>query len=202
MFSLSEMSSVERAAWLQAFATLVLVAVTIFYVRYTGMLVHAQHRAFVKPVAVKIAEKGWIIKLRNYGPGVVKDVRIRTVVREIIGIRDDGFDCWVNADITPAIGTYVLAPGEEAEYLFKTLLSFEDPFFIQWRTLTEVVEKTSWLIQIGQKDRVVPLSGRDRIRFLLKWRWTCLKSPYVKVQRWLYYRRKLSSSKRSSDSGE
>jgi len=182
---------------IQAVASIVLVIVTIAYVFFSYKLLHASHRAFLVPISIHIGDESWILKVKNVGPGLAKNLKIKAV-----GVTIVAFDpikkgrVWVENKFGSAKGPLYLMPNEEAEYRFdKYLLSFDDPFYITWKSITGKSQKTSWLVNIGVTHNIIPLSFLSSVKWRIKWYRVRLFSPFYDFIKWLRFR-KASKSKR------
>jgi hypothetical protein len=165
---------------------------TVIYVILTSKLVHSSHAAHLRPVSVNTKDRSWLIKIQNFGPGIATNVKVETVV-----MTDFVFDPtqpqslmgWETRDIKIANGPFEIQPNVEAVYEFKYLMSFKEPFFISWKTVTGKKLKNAWLIKIGHNDEVVPLKPSDYIHHLVGQLVLKIKSPFVKAQIWWKFKK-------------
>jgi hypothetical protein len=174
----------------QAISSVVLVVVTVVYVFFSYKLLHASHKAFLLPISIKMGDKHWIIKVKNLGPGLAKNLKIK-----VVGVNIVAFDpikkgeVWVEKKFDLAKGPLYLMPNAEAEYsLGEHLFSFEGPFYITWESITGKGQKSSWTKDVGEPN-FVPLG----FSYSVKWRLNRFKirllSPYYGFIKWLRFRK-------------
>lgn len=171
---------------------------TVIYVVLTSKLIHASHAAHLRPVSVNTKDRSWIIKIQNFGPGIATNVKVETVV-----LTDFVFDPsqpqslmgWEYTDKKIANGPFEISPYNEAVYEFKYLMSFKDPFFISWRTVTGKKQKNAWFININRNDQVLPLKTVDWKNYFVKQIILRIKSPYIKFQMWWRFKKGSKQSK-------
>ena len=68
------------SAILQAAASAILVAITTVYVVFVSKMLHAPHRAFLRPISIRFRDEGWVLTVRNFGPGLATNIQARTVI--------------------------------------------------------------------------------------------------------------------------
>lgn len=180
----------------QAGASIVLLIITIIYVVLTHKLLHAPHKAFLRPILIKPETEGWTLRVRNFGPGIAINLQIRTVLLKNLQL--DPFPkqslmAWSDNRLLPAHGPFQLMPNEEADYHFDDWISFEDPFYITWKSIIGKKFKTSWLIHagkvLGQEDKYVPLKFFPSLSWKIKWFMIQLSSPYYRFKKWKHFRK-------------
>jgi hypothetical protein len=173
----------------QALASVILIIVTAVYVYLTYEILHSPYKAFLVVTSVtsaKSGNKGWIVKIKNFGPGLAKNLKIKNVVQTIIGFdtMKEG-QVYLKNEFSLASGSFFLRPNEEGEYCFeKCFLSFDTPFYLTWQTITEKGQKSAWLKRDNTSENYVPLNFTERIKWKFRWYKIVLLSPYHKLKRW------------------
>ena len=69
--------TVKNTAFVHALATIILVLVTILHIALNKKIMHSPHQSFVRPTNAHVTDENWEIELKNYGPGLALDVRIK-----------------------------------------------------------------------------------------------------------------------------
>jgi hypothetical protein len=180
-----------NSPFVQAASSLLIATVTIVYVVLTYKLLHAQHKAYLAPISIDITEAGgWVLKIKNFGPGLAKNLQVRAIAQNFIS-----FDplkkgtVWVDSEACPAEGSYILMPNTEENYIFnKALISFDDPFYITWKSITEKTQKTSWLIKVKRNSKITPLDFYSSVKLKIRWYRICLLSPLYILIKWLRFK--------------
>lgn len=179
----------DITSWIQAIASMILVLVTWKYVGLTNRMLHAPHRAFLTPTEVHRSStgRGWEVKVRNHGPGLALNIKLRkTVLTGLLWDQEPPHGSeWQEMDIVCADGPFELAPREEGIYHFKNPMHFGDPFFLRVTTTSGERLKSAW---IKRGDRMEPVGFQEVAGFALKWAWRCLRTPYLKVLKWRRFR--------------
>lgn len=183
------MGVMERAAWIQAGATVILALITLAYVRLTSRLVHSAHMAHLRPVSVSTGKDpmGWVIRIKNFGPGTALDVKLRTVVvtkTSLDPLQPKPLRTWTESHFCVADGPFELAKDATAEYHFSGLINFKRPFFLSWRTVSGGRQSNAWIISIGARDKIRPCDRIRRILFWTGWILTNVISPYFSFVKW------------------
>lgn len=186
-----EQASLELTDFITASGSLLLVVVTALYVVLTSRLVHSQHEAFVRPIKVS-RTFGWQLDLRNYGPGIVTDVRVAAWSSPFGKGRStlDRLSLWETA-----VGPYEIPPGHEGPFELNPFLDFSSSskhdldsglIKVSWRLLSEKRVSAYWLLvrepeatlrmpSFGQRWGLAKLLLARRVRSLVyhsNWRQT------------------------------
>lgn len=179
------------SASIQALSSVILIVVTAFYVVLTYKLLHTPHKAFLIILSIKSDNKGWILKIKNLGPGLAKNLQIKTVVQKILD-----FDpikkgtVWLENTLSPASGPFQLMPNEEGEYCFgPNWISFDDPFYITWQSINGKKQKTAWLDSDVRRGSFIPLNFEAAIKWKIKWYKINLFSPWNRFKRWRIFKK-------------
>jgi hypothetical protein len=170
----------------QAVSSIVLVIVTTAYASFSYKLLHAPHKAFLVPVSIKVVGSGWILMVRNLGPGLAKNLKITAV-----GVTIDSIDpvkkgkVWTVKRFVKLEGPLHLMPNEEKEYKSNEyLISFDHPFYITWKSITGKSQKTPWLVKTRGTDSMVPLGLLASAKNKMIWYKNVLISPFNSLIKW------------------
>ena len=91
-------------------------------------------------------------------------------------------------------------PNTEEDYFFdEALISFDDPFYITWKSITEKTQKTSWLIKAERNSEITPLDFYSFVKLKIRWYRIRLLSPLYVFIKWLRF--KIASRKERPDNG-
>lgn len=190
--SFRNLPGVEKAAWAQAVAAIFTALVTGVYAFLTYQLIHAPHRAYLKPLGTEIQGDDWQLVVRNFGPGVATQVQVKCMQ-----IRRMSFDprkgkalrTWVNMAMQPLNGPYEVNPLEQGRYDIGPKTQFRYPVFITWRTVTGLRQSSAWRITIDREDQVSKLGPIDMVRYVGVRIWEELRSPVITAEEFLVMRR-------------
>jgi hypothetical protein len=177
----------------QAVSSIILVIVTTVYASFSYKLLHAPHRAFLVPVSIKVAGRGWMLVVRNLGPGLAKNLKV-TAVGVTIGPIDpvEKGKGWNVKRFVKLEGPQYLMPNEEKEYRSEEyLLSFDHPFYITWKSLTGKSQKTPWLVKGSGMDSMITLGFLASVQYEMIWYKNVMLSPFNSLIKW--YRLKMYS---------
>jgi hypothetical protein len=154
-------------------------------------LIHAPHRAFIRPISIRYDESKneWKIKLKNYGPGVALDINVKNEeLTGLIPMRGNRKKVWIELNILTGSGPYQLQPDQESEYstgksgLLTGVLKY--PYFIKWRTITNKKQKSSWIFIKDAEEKFIPLRFIGYIAFYAKWTMVRMLSGPIKILKW------------------
>jgi hypothetical protein len=164
----------------QALSSFLLLIVTIVYVALTYRLIHAGHRSHVQVISFTIRENKWALRLKNYGPALAKNLRVKTVVQKSVGLYSSPSGQlmeWIDDSFLAGDGPFVLEPDQEADYYFELhTITFDDPFYITWRSVTGEAQKTKWLMKVnfGSRHEIIPLSFLRSVKWSMGRMWVHL----------------------------
>ncbi len=185
----------ESAAWLQAIASFFLVIITAVYVCLTYKLLHAPYKAFLKPISVRIKQNfGPTIKIRNLGPNLATNIRVKIVVLSdftLDPLGGESLQGWAEYKLAKTHGLTEISPYKEDEYSFKDIAAFDKyPLFIQWETIIGKTQQTAWRINLGSDKEVVPINFYDQVKFKVKWLYrNNVPSYYQRIRKWWRFRK-------------
>lgn len=185
-------------AWLQAIATVILVIITIIYVIQTGKLVHAPHTAFLKPEDIDLDYGKCLIKIKNLGPGAAVSMRVHARLLKKFEFaptkknpqRIFNFINWVEGK-----GASTISNGSTESYIFEGLISDLTPIKAEWKLITGKRSRDFWFYKTDYESKFLTNEGVEKITYYWNRLKEIVKSPYYRIQRMFYIRKRKKARK-------
>lgn len=177
----------DNSTFIQALSSLILVIVTIYYAIITNKILHSSYRTYLKPISFTFKNNKWIIKVKNFGPGNAFGIKFKTIVMKNMML--DPYEVlskvWYETEMKSVSGAIEILANCEGEFSLEggiLKITLQDPFFIEWTTITGKRQKSGWLYNTGyQVSEFRPMTKYEQVKFQLNRIRLKIKSPYVKL---------------------
>lgn len=179
---------------LQVLSSFILVVITIYYAYITNKILQSSYKTYLKPVSFKSNGNQHEIIIKNMGSANAFNIKLKTIVKKNIQFDPkEGINkVWFDTDFETADGNFELVSGTEGSYTFSSdiyHIGLNEPFYIEWSTITGKKQKLGWLYSSGYKKSIFkPLKRSKHIKFKIDRILISLKSPFVRIKKWITFK--------------
>ncbi len=148
----------EYGAAIQAISSIILLIVTIMYVKATYRMIHSSQESHIRPVQFKYENGQNILFIKNFGPGIAINVQVFAEPSEVLDNDESTQLIYLNEALNilynvfrdnfvkAKANSFEIVPNDCTEFIFKHKINTNSPVLLSWETVTG--EKKHKLIRL------------------------------------------------------